>query len=229
MSALYKKEIYMVLSYFFIGGLVKPCFTQFSYYFMLNEAHITKFQFAMFGVLSRACNIVGTVIYKNHFRQTETRTVIFYSTIISVISAFGHLVFALRWNLQMGIPDLIFIIFTDVVLGCFLLAFCVLPCMALFAKITPPGIEGTIFAFLTGIWHFSDCVVSPLIGNLINQKLAHVTASDLSNYPQLMLIAFLSSFFGFFTLWLIPLEGDIGRYRRERGERVVVVVDEKGR
>ena len=218
MSALFKKEIYMVLSFFVIGGLVTPRFSQFSYFFMLNVAHITKFQFAMFGVISRACHIIGTVIYKNYFKQTETRTVIFYSTVISVISSFVHLVFALRWNLLMGIPDLAFIIFTDVVFGCFSLAFCILPCMALFAKITPPGIEGTIFAFLTGIWNFSDGVISPLIGNLVNQKFAHVTASDLSNYHKLMMATFLSSFLGFFLLHLIPLEDDIARYRRERGE-----------
>jgi hypothetical protein len=33
------------------------------------------------------------------------------------------------------------------------IAFSTLPLMALFAKITPKRIEGTIFAFLTGTWN----------------------------------------------------------------------------
>ena len=172
----------------------------------------------MFGVISRACHILGTIVYKQYFKDTETRTVIFYSTVISVVSSFVHLVFALRWNLLMGISDLVFIIFTDVVFGCLSLAFCVLPSLALFAKITPPGIEGTIFAFLTGIWNFSDAVMSPLIGTFVNDKYAHVTAGNLTNYYKLMMVTFISSFFGFFLLNMIPLESDIKYYREQRGE-----------
>lgn len=226
-GALLKKEIYMVLGFFLINGLLSPRFGQFSYFFMLNVAHITKFQFAMFGVISRACHILGTVIYKNYFKETETRTVIFYSTVISVISSFVHLMFALRWNLLIGISDIVFIIFTDVVFGCLSLAFCVLPSLALFAKITPPGIEGTIFAFLTGIWNFSDGVISPLIGTIVNDKYAHVTANDLTNYYKLMIVTFISSFLGFFLLGMIPLEADIERYREERGETLKKQPDEE--
>jgi len=42
-GALLKKEIYMVLGFFLINGLVSPRFGQFSYFFMLNVAHVTKF------------------------------------------------------------------------------------------------------------------------------------------------------------------------------------------
>lgn len=215
-QALLMKEIYMVLFFFLANGLLSPSFGQFSYFFMLNVAHISKFQFAMFGVISRACHILGTVFYKSYLKDTETRTIIFYSTAISVVSSFVHLAFAMRWNVQIGVSDIVFIIFTDVVFGCLSLALCVLPSLALFAKITPPGVEATIFAFLTGIWNFSDGVVSPMVGALVNKKLAHVTAADLNNYYKLMIVSFVSSFFGFFILPLIPLQTDIDRYRKER-------------
>lgn len=215
-NALMMKEIYLVLCFFLVNGLLSPSFGQFSYFFMLNVAHISKFQFAMFGVISRACHVLGTVCYKTYFKDTETRTIIGYSTAISVVSSFVHLAFAMRWNLRIGISDIIFVIFTDVVFGCLSLALCVLPSLALFAKITPTGVEATIFAFLTGIWNFSDGVVSPMIGTLVNKQLAHVTAGDLSNYYKLMIVSFVSSFLGFFILPLIPLQGDIERYRQER-------------
>lgn len=214
--ALLMKEIYMVLLFFLINGFLSPSFGQFSYFFMLNVAHISKFQFAMFGVISRACHVLGTIYYKCYLKDTETRTIIFYSTALSVVSSFIHLAFAMRWNLQIGVSDIVFIVFTDVVFGCLSLALCVLPSLALFARITPAGVEATIFAFLTGIWNFSDGVISPMIGALVNKKLAHVTAGDLSNYYKLMIVSFASSFFGFFILPLIPLKGDIDRYRKER-------------
>jgi hypothetical protein len=58
--------------------------------------------------------------------------------------------FAMRWNLAMGINDYVFIIFSDVVFGAISTSFGTLPILALFAKITPRRIEGTMFAFLTG-------------------------------------------------------------------------------
>ena len=82
----------------------------------------------------------------------------------------------MRWNLAIGVIDIIFIIFTDVVFGCLALALNVLPSLALFAKITPPGVEGTIFAFLTGTWNLADGVVSPMIGAWINKTFVGVDA-----------------------------------------------------
>ena len=96
--------------------------------------------------------------------------------------------FASRWNLEVGVSDMMFLVFTDVVFGCLVLAMNILPCLALFAKITPPGIEGTVFAFLTGTWNMADSVLSPMVGAQINSKFFNVTSKDLSNYPKLCLV-----------------------------------------
>jgi hypothetical protein len=40
--------------------------------------------------------------------------------------------------------------------------------MALFAKITPKRVEGTVFAFLTGTSNFDGSVMQPLMGAWIN-------------------------------------------------------------
>ena len=89
------------------------------------------------------------------------------------------------------------------------MAMLILPTMALFAKITPPGVEATIFAFLTGTWNFADGVLSPMVGAFLNNKFGGVTAKDLSSYSNLCLMSFLFSFFGFIILPLIPLKADI--------------------
>jgi len=92
----------------------------------------------------------------------------------------------------------------------------ILPSLALFAKITPPGIEGTMFAFLTGTWNFADGVLSPLVGAWLNKNFAGVTADNLRNYPRLCLFAFLCSFLGLLILPLIPMKKDIDRVQKLR-------------
>ena len=42
-QAIQMPEIYLVISFFALNGLFSPSFGQFSYFFMLNVAHITKF------------------------------------------------------------------------------------------------------------------------------------------------------------------------------------------
>lgn len=163
----------------------------------------------MFGVISKFCHVLGTMYYKAYLKDTETRTVIYYSTIICVFSTGLKFCFASRWNLLFGISDLYFLVFTDVVFGCLVLAMNVLPGLALFAKITPPGIEATVFAFLTGTWNLADSVLSPMVGAYINQAFFGVTAVNLSNYPKLCLVQFICSFLGFLIVPLIPLKSEI--------------------
>ena len=42
-KALFMPEIFLVLAYFICHGFVSPSFGSFAYYFLMNEAHITKF------------------------------------------------------------------------------------------------------------------------------------------------------------------------------------------
>ena len=72
---------------------------------------------------------------------------------VMMLGAFSAYAFAMRWNLQVGMSDYLFLFLTDVVFSSIQIAFTTLPLMSLFAKITPKRIEGTIFAFLTGTWN----------------------------------------------------------------------------
>lgn len=91
-----------------------------------------------------------------------------------------------------------------------------LPTLALFAKITPTKIEGTVFAFLTGTSNLASIIISPLVGVWINDHFTHVTANDLSNYKNLCLIGIVSSFLGFLIIPLIPKKEEIEQYQNER-------------
>jgi len=83
---------------------------------------------------------------------------------------------------MIGINDIVWIVCTDTIFGVVSLAMNTLPTMALFAKITPAKIEGTVFAFLTGTTNLANSVLAPMVGVWINEKFVGVTADDLSKY-----------------------------------------------
>jgi len=58
----------------------------------------------------------------------------------------------------------------------------------LFAKITPPYIEATVYALLTGMYNLSNFTVSPMMGVLINRVFVNVTNSNLDDFYKLLLI-----------------------------------------
>jgi len=157
--ALQRKEILLVVLFFILDGLTNPSFSDFGYFFLLNVVGVSKFMFAMITLIGQVCSIIGVVIYELALKEVEVRTVLFWNVVLGIIGSFLNYCFAMRWNLAWGISDYAFIIFTDVVFGAITTAFSTLPVMALFAKITPKRVEGTVFAFLTGTANFDAAVL----------------------------------------------------------------------
>jgi len=156
------------------------------------------------------------MFYESKLKDIEVRTVIYWSTFFSLISSLSQYAFACRWNTLIGMNDILFIVLTDTVFGVISLAMNTLPTLALFAKITPRKIEGTVFAFLTGTTNLANNVLSPMVGVWINENFIGVTADDLSKYKYLCLVGFVTSFLGFLILPLIPLKDEIKQYQEER-------------
>jgi len=125
----------------------------------MNVIGVTKFMFAMITLIGSVCSVIGVIIYELFLKETEVRTVLFWNVVIGVIGAWLNYSFAMRWNLELEISDYFMIIFSDVVFGAFGMAFQLLPLLGLFAKITPKGIEGTMFAFLTGCFNLDSSVI----------------------------------------------------------------------
>ena len=157
--------------------------------------------------------------YEAYLKDLEVRRVLYWSTIFSVISAISSYAFAVRFNVLIGVNDIVFILLTDTMFGVISLAMNTLPTLALFAKITPTKIEGTVFAFLTGTTNLANSVLSPMVGVWLNEKFVGVTADDLSKYKDLCLIGIVSSVLGFLILPLIPLKSDIVYWQEKREEK----------
>lgn len=212
------KEIYFLVIFFLAKGVITPSFEEFSYFFLLNVIKISKFVFSLLVLIGQICHIVGALIYKAWCRNIDTRWMIFFAMVIGVLSSFLAFVFAKRWNLEWGVPDLIFLMFTDVVFSTVGVILYTLPILALFAKITPPKIEGTIFAFLTGTMNLANTIVAPNVGAFINHQFVGVNKKDLSNYPTLTLISFIGSVIIFALLPLVPTRTQIKEWKAIRSE-----------
>lgn len=176
--ALQRKEIYCVVIYFILDGLTNPSFSDFSYFFLLNVIGVSKFMFAMIALIGQICSVIGVMIYEKFLKDTEVRTVLFWNVVLAIIGALLNYFFAKRWNLSIGVSDYVFLIFTDVVFGAIAISFGTLPVLALFAKITPRRIEGTMFAFLTGTSNLDQGVLQPMVGSWINSQFVGVNKDD---------------------------------------------------
>lgn len=125
--------------------------------------------------------------YEKSLKHYEVRDIVrvgMWLTILQAVMMFG---FAMRWNLILGLSDLVCVLFSEMAFGVFVTSLSILPTMALFAKITPEGIEGTIFALLTGTTNLSYHVLAPMMGAWLNTNFIkpEVTAENLNSYYKL--------------------------------------------
>ena len=204
-EALQIPVFYRTLIFFFLSGMIIPSFSDIMYYFNLEVIHLNKSTISLLALLGFITLVLGTMIYNRFFKKGEFRTLIKYSVWITILDAVFTLVFVLRFNLVLHINDIIFMVFTSAVTETLSLAFTQMPTMVIYAKITPPHIEATVFAFLTGTHNFSRAVLSPMMGAFYNHHFVGVTSTTLDNFYILIIIYLVSSFVPLFLLWLIPL------------------------
>ncbi|KAL8201270.1 hypothetical protein R6Q57_012609 [Mikania cordata] len=88
--------------------------------------------------------IVGVLIYHKLFKNYPFRKLLFFAQLVYGLSGFLDLMFILRWNLVLGLPDYLFVIIEE----------CVsrvvskvrwMPMIVLSTSLCPLGIEGTFF------------------------------------------------------------------------------------
>lgn len=148
------RAFYSVILYLIIGGLTVPSFSSFSYYFLLDEVHVSKFMYSMMTMVAYFCLMLGSIMYNRYFASTEYRKLILIDALIMIVLAPIQIVFVCRWNLAWGISDMYFIFFLDVVGEIVSQCFVFLPMSVIYAKITPHHIEATCFAMLAGVSNF---------------------------------------------------------------------------
>lgn len=144
-------------------------------------------------------SIVGVLIYHKLLKGYPFRSLIFYAQLLHVVSGMLDLIFILRWNLKLGIPDYVFVILEECVVR-IISKIRWMPMIVLSTKLCPSGIEGTFFALLMCIDSLGS-LSSKTAGGVI-LHLFHVTRTDFRN---LWLVVFIRNLLRFATVGLIFL------------------------
>ena len=86
-TAVVQPEIWCILLYFILDGFTSPTFSDFTYFFIFDKTKISKFQFAIFGVLKSICVIFGSLYFERRLKQIETRRVMLYANYLGLVGS----------------------------------------------------------------------------------------------------------------------------------------------
>ncbi|CAI0376619.1 unnamed protein product [Linum tenue] len=141
----WKPSLYMYLS---LALSISTHEGQFYWYTHPNPGPAFSQSFiGMVYAVGALASIVGVVIYQKALKDIPFRTLLFSAQLLYALSGMLDVVFILRWNLWLGIPDSLFVMAEE----------CVsrvvsrvrwTPMIVLSTRLCPSGIEGTFFALL---------------------------------------------------------------------------------
>lgn len=144
-------------------------------------------------------SIVGVLMYHKILKDYPFRNLLFFAQLLYGLSGMLDLIFVLRWNLKLGIPDYLFVVMEE----CFsriISRIRWMPMIVLSTKLCPLGIEGTFFALLM-------CIDS--LGSLSSKWgggfVLHVLNVTRTNFTNLWLVVLIRNLLRIATLGLIFL------------------------
>ncbi|CAL0323153.1 unnamed protein product [Lupinus luteus] len=154
--------------------------------------------------IGAVASIMGVIIYQKALKDYPFRKLLFYAQLLYALSGVVDLIFVLRWNLIIGIPDYFFVVIEETatrITG----KLRWMPMMVLSTQLCPLGIEGTFFALLM-------CIDS--IGTLLSKmgggvllRILHITRTDFANLWLAVLVRDMLRFATLALIFLVPQAG----------------------
>ncbi|KAK9698158.1 hypothetical protein RND81_08G085900 [Saponaria officinalis] len=146
-------------------------------------------------------SMIGVMIYHKYLKEIPFRKLLFSIQLLYATSGVLDLMFILRWNLKLGIPDAFFIIMEETVLH-IISRIRWMPMLVLCARLCPLGIEGTFFALLMSIDNLGS-LSSKMIGG-VALHLLNVTRTNFTNLWLAVLVRNCLRFATLLLIFLIP-------------------------
>ncbi|KAG4931440.1 hypothetical protein AAZX31_17G210200 [Glycine max] len=151
--------------------------------------------------IGAVASLIGVLIYHKALKDYQFRDLVFYAQLLYGISGVLDLIFILRWNLVIGIPDYFFVVLEESATR-ITSKIRWMPMMVLSTQLCPLGIEGTFFALLM-------CIDS--IGALFSKwgggmllRVLHITRTDFTNLWLAVLIRDMLRFATLALVFLVP-------------------------
>ncbi len=122
---------------------------------MMKKTSMDSQYFALLQMCNKLSNIFGSIIFSKLLINIQPKAMLYYVCFFYVFQSFLNLCFSLRWNLQIGIPDILFLILIESIFGYFLSTIIDLSLESFYAKVMPYDLEGSVFAVVSGTGYFA--------------------------------------------------------------------------
>lgn len=149
-------------------------------------------------------SLLGAILYQYNLKTYPFRALLFWTQLCFGFSGMLDLVFILRLNLKLGIPDYFFAVIDESVFQ-MVGRLKWMPLLVLSSQLCPPGIEGTFFALLMSIDNFG-LMSSTWLGGLLLHVL-NVTRTQFENLWLAVLIRNMLRITPLCFLFLVPKGG----------------------
>nr|CAD1825024.1 unnamed protein product [Ananas comosus var. bracteatus] len=151
--------------------------------------------------IGATASMIGVLIYHKLLRDLPFRNLLFHAQLLYGASGMLDLVFVLRWNLFLGIPDYFFVVLEECC-SKIIMKIRWIPMIVLSSKLCPLGIEGTFFALLMCIDSLG--LLTAKTGGGIVLHALHVTRTDFENLWLAVLIRNLLRLSSLGLIFLVP-------------------------
>ena len=198
-QAFKNKAIWLPTAFLFIWQATPSSDTAF-FYFTTNELNFNPEFLGTIKFFASWAGLFGIWLFQRFFKGVPTRTIFFWTTIISTGLGLTSLLLVTHANRAIGIDDRWFSLGDNLILTVAgRIAF--MPVLVLAARLCPEGIEATLFALLMSVINISS-LCSFQLGALLTHVFG-VTESNFDNLWILIVIANLSSLLPLpFLKWL---------------------------
>ena len=203
-QAFSNKAIWLPAAFLFCWQATPSADTAF-FYFTTNELNFNPEFLGTIRFFASWAGLLGVWMFQRFFKAVPTRTIFFWTTIISTVLGLTSLLLVTHANRSLGIGDRWFSLGDSLILTIAgRIAF--MPVLVLAARLCPEGIEATLFALLMSVLNISGLCSFQLGAGLT--YLLGVTESNFDNLWLLILIANLSSLLPLPLLNWLPDENE---------------------
>ncbi|EKX73832.1 conserved hypothetical protein [Theileria equi strain WA] len=173
------------------------------FYFMTEKLHFEPELFGRFAAVQAIANIVGIYCYSKFCKQLNVRKLYVTTTYLVTLFCLMSVVLVKRWNVNMGIPDVAFILTDDSILE-FFNEIHALPILVLSVRLCPQGIESSMYSLLWTV-QLMGINVSTYISAICTYLLG-VNNKNFDGLVPLIVICSLLHLAPVFFVWMIPEE-----------------------
>ena len=191
--------------YVFLAGALQPSSPALFYWMRADEENcrlgLPCFEpdfIAKLSIVGYCFFVLGTFVYNRYLTRWSYRAIYASTQLAMALFNLLDLVWVLRLNLRVGIPDKAFVLGEEVV-GPMLSRFNIMPLFVLAAMLCPDGVEATNFATIMGLSNFGSSV-----GDLVGAGLTNALGVEKHKYDGLPALVVVRALTRLVPILLVP-------------------------